>query len=664
METEIEEESVNNYNYNDEQQQSRYLTQKKKQYLLASNTESIGLLIQSQIDQLTDILIQQKSELDKLTRQSHIKVEQSELLDKKIKALQGMDSKTKKKSKENKETIETMKDVIKIKNGRKAEENYNKKTLQKQVDKLNQDILLIQKEILAVENKSKILDKKLEKARLSENNIRQKRNDVNFQVTDQNMKNKYDKSEQALLISYYETVIKQKYMFIQSADERKEKQKKIQQEAKNDSQDKQEVEKRNELHLLVLYNQYLREKMAELLKNNEKVEETLDNIRDITGTDNLDLLVEIVLLRGKRYNYCVKRVAEEEKKRFDLKEEIIDLNNKYVNLKNQVLVQEEQDESKSVSTIPTTHIEDDEKDLIEKEQNLIKTLYDLGEKHNRCNLAYNKVLENMKLLKEIDDQDQNPRLKKKEEEYEHQFVEKEDIDLKDEPKLKTHEEENIETTHVDTKKDDVKEEKHEEENKEEEKQEDQNNEEEKQEDQNKEEEKQEEQNKEDENKEEKHEEDENKEEKEEEKPKKEIILTEEEEETIRLYKTFLRQSLKKFDILYLLNSKQDFLKLMQEIGKDNEVEKSYKPLRNVVRRVTKRKTSRLFQTLSRISRASRVEFVLPIVDEKKKKEEEDEKKSIADPDRDILKRFLDEQKKERDDFVNVNNENAKTKKKK
>ena len=330
------------------------------------------------MDQLTDILIQHKSEYDKLTRESNIKIEQSELLDKKIKALQGMDSKTKKKAKENKETIQTMKDVINTKNGRKAEENYNKKTLQKQVDKLNQDILLIQKEILQVENKGKILDKKLEKARLSENNIRQKRNDVNFQVSDQNQKNKFDKNEQALLISYYETIIKQKYMFIQSADERKERQKKIQQDAKNDSQDKQEVEKRNELHLLVLFNQYLREKMSELLKNNERIEETLDDIRDITGTEDLDLLVDIILLRDKRYNYCVKRVAEEEKKRKELNEELIELNNKYIELKNQVLVQEEEkDDSKTISTIPTTHIEDEEKELIEKEKLLNKQLYDL-----------------------------------------------------------------------------------------------------------------------------------------------------------------------------------------------------------------------------------------------------------------------------------------------
>ena len=433
METEIEEEKPVYPNYEEEKPESRYLTQKKKQYLLASNQESIQQLIQSQMDQLTDILIQHKSEYDKLTRESNIKIEQSELLDKKIKALQGMDSKTKKKAKENKETIQTMKDVINTKNGRKAEENYNKKTLQKQVDKLNQDILLIQKEILQVENKGKVLDKKLEKARLSENNIRQKRNDVNFQVSDQNQKNKFDKNEQALLISYYETIIKQKYMFIQSADERKERQKKIQQDAKNDSQDKQEVEKRNELHLLVLFNQYLREKMSELLKNNERIEETLDDIRDITGTEDLDLLVDIILLRDKRYNYCVKRVAEEEKKRKELNEELIELNNKYIELKNQVLVQEEEkDDSKTISTIPTTHIEDEEKELIEKEKLLNKQLYDLGEKHNLVNLSYSKVLENMKTLKEIDDQDPRNKHDQKEEIY----TEKEEIELKNEPKLK------------------------------------------------------------------------------------------------------------------------------------------------------------------------------------------------------------------------------------
>ena len=680
METEIEEEKPVYPNYEEEKPESRYLTQKKKQYLLASNQESIQQLIQSQMDQLTDILIQHKSEYDKLTRESNIKIEQSELLDKKIKALQGMDSKTKKKAKENKETIQTMKDVINTKNGRKAEENYNKKTLQKQVDKLNQDILLIQKEILQVENKGKVLDKKLEKARLSENNIRQKRNDVNFQVSDQNQKNKFDKNEQALLISYYETIIKQKYMFIQSADERKERQKKIQQDAKNDSQDKQEVEKRNELHLLVLFNQYLREKMSELLKNNERIEETLDDIRDITGTEDLDLLVDIILLRDKRYNYCVKRVAEEEKKRKELNEELIELNNKYIELKNQVLVQEEEkDDSKTISTIPTTHIEDEEKELIEKEKLLNKQLYDLGEKHNLVNLSYSKVLENMKTLKEIDDQDPRNKHDQKEEMY----TEKEEIELKNEPKLKK-EDNNIQTTNVETEKKeeivDKNEEKEKEENEEKEEKKEENNEGEKKDGLNedelldlqeggddqatkikKDEEKKEEEKKEEEKKEEEKQLEVKEDKLEEE--KKEINLTEEEESIIKEYNEFLYQSSRKFDLLFLMHSKQEFIQMMKEIGKENEVEKSYQPIKSMVKRVNKRKTSRLFDTLSRISRASRTDFKLPPVIENRK-DEEDEVKSNFDPDKDILKRFMDEQKKERDEFVNVNNEPLKNVKKK
>ena len=77
------------------------------------------------------------------------------------------------------------------------------------------------------------------------------------------------------------TIIDQKYQFIQSADERKERQIKIAQEAKNDSQDKQEVEKRRELELVMLYNTFLRHKMDEQLKANEKIEKTFQEIRDI-----------------------------------------------------------------------------------------------------------------------------------------------------------------------------------------------------------------------------------------------------------------------------------------------------------------------------------------------------------------------------------------------
>ena len=613
--------------------------------------ESIGLLIQSQVDQLTDLLIQQKSEYDKLTRESNIKKEQTELLDKKIKALQGMDEKTKKKAKENKESIDTMKSVIKLKNGRKAEENYNKKTLQKNVDKLNQDILLIQKEILDVENKGKILDKKLQKAKFNENTIRQKKNDVHSQIESQQLKNKYSKNENDLIIQYYETIIKQKYMFIQSADERKEKQKKIAQEAKNDSQDKQEVEKRHELHLLVLYNQYLREKMSELIQSNEKMEATLEEIRDITGTENLDLLVETVLLRNKRYNYYCKLVAETEKKKIQLNEELNNLKNEYIELKNQVLIQEETNEdAKSISTIPTTHVEDDEKELIAKEQLLNKNLYDIGEKHNNVNLAYAKVLENINALKELEGDDDN-----QDEEVE-LHLEEEEHDKKDAPILKNEENNNL-TTNLETNKEG-------EENKE-------NNNGEEGEDK-----KEGEDNKEGEEGGEKKEGEENKEgeegeEKKEDEPK-EIILTEEEEKAIKDYSKFLQKSSKKFDILFLLHSKTEFLNIMAEKGKQMEKEntlarsQALKPTqRKVTKRITKqRKTNRLLTTLSRISRMSKINVnqSAPLIITEIKKKEDDDDKSNYDPDRDILRKFLNEQKKEREDYIKINQEAGKNKK--
>ena len=644
METEIEEEKNIPINEEEKKGESRYLTSKKKQYLLASNQESIQQLIENQTEQLTNILIQQKSEYDKLTRESNQKKEASELLDKKIKALQGMDEKTKKKAKENKESIDTMKSVIKIKNGRKNEENYNKKTLQKEVDKLNQDILLIQKEILSVENKGKILDRKLQKAKLNENTIRQKRNDVHSQIENQDLKNKYSKSEQDLQIQYYETVIKQKYMFIQSADERKERQKKIAQDAKNDSQDKQEVEKRHELHLLVLYNQYLREKMSELIQNNEKMESTLEEIRDITGTENLDLLVETILLRDKRYNYSCKKVAEIEKKKNELSKDLILLNNEFINLKNQVLIEEESNnDSKSISTIPVTHVEDDEKELIEKEKQLTKDLYQIGEKHNLVNLAYNKVLENMKALKEIDDNDPN-KINNEENEKVELLNLNEDNDNDNENNNN-----NNQTTNMETNIKEGEEEKKEEEGeKKEEDDEIEKGEEEKKEEN-----------------EEKEKEEEEKKEENEEPEKKEIILTEEEEETIKQYMEFLHQSSKKFDILFLLHSKQEFLKIMEEKGKEMEKlsydknqnrKNNNKTERKVTKRITKvRKTNRLLTSLSRISRQSKKEIKEnnPIITENKKKKEEEDDKSNFDPDKDILKRFMDEQKKERDEFIKV-----------
>ena len=341
----LEEAILNSKDANEERKngESRYMTSEKKRYYLASADENIQMLINQQKEELTRVLIELKSQYDKLTKETSIKKREIDELDKKIAMLELMDSKTKKKFDEVNSNNENMKNAIEIKKKKKEEELYTKKTLSKQIEKLKNDLLLVQKEIIMLENDTKKLNKKYEKERSKQNEIKERYNAVYSKIKDQNQRNKFEKNEQDLQLQYYQTIIDQKYQFIQSADERKERQIKIAQEAKNDSQDKQEVEKRRELELVMLYNTYLRHKMDEQLKTNEKLERTFQDIRDICvsifiltpqGTSNLRIIVDKILNKDKIYNLCVQTVSEKEKERLQLKGELAELEKQYIELKN------------------------------------------------------------------------------------------------------------------------------------------------------------------------------------------------------------------------------------------------------------------------------------------------------------------------------------------
>ena len=646
------------YHQRNKNVESRYLKNDKMVYLLASNTDSVNTLLESQVNDLTNILIGYKSEYDKLTRESNIKKEKTEELEKKIKALERMDEKTKKLSEEQKQNNEIMKEAIDTKKSRKQEEAFQNKTLKKQEIKLKQDILLIQKQILVLEDEQRKIDKRLSKTKMEENNIRENKNQVQFKIDDQNSKNKYEKNEQDLQLQYYETIIKQKYAFLEASDERKERQKKIAQEAKNDSQDKQEIEKRHELHLLMFYNQFLRTKMADQLKKNEKIEDIFEQIRDIVGTNDLNEIVDTILYRDKIYNYCVQRVKEEQKLKQELIKEIEELNKELTELKNDVLTKEEEEESKTVSTIPTTYIEEEEKKLIQEEKDLTKYLYDLGEKHRAVNLSYKKVLENIVALNEYAE--------------EHPL----NVDLGDEEEeeddkvggLHLGETEENKPTNLETQKEGEEgDERKDEENAEEKKE----GEEEKKEEEKKEEEKKEEEKKEGEEGEKKEgeegekkegEEGEKKEgeegeegekkEGEEREEKKPIELTEEEIELINTYTKWLKKSSKTFDILFLCHSKIEFENMMRDKGlEESQVKQSSGPTVIVKKRPGRQRTTRrLVTNLSRISRITKEDIDKAVATEVKNKQEEDEE-SNYDPDRDILRRFMNEQKKEVQDFI-------------
>ena len=244
-----------------------------------------------------------------------------------------------------------------------------------------------------------------------------------------------------------------------------------------------------------------------------------------------------------------------------------------------VLVKEEAEEnSKTVSTIPTNIIEENEAELLMKEKELTKELNDLREKHKLILLSYQNVCNNIRNLCEyhkencgeyISSAEEIKEEDKKEEDTKEEVKEEE---KKEEPKP---EEEKKEENHEEEKMEEVKEE---EPNPEEAKVEDVI--------------------KEGEAVVEKKEGDENQQttiannlntNAETEEP---IIIKETPEETslINDYNNFLQQALKTFDILFLCHSKHDFLNLMREKGIEMQQQATNKGIRqNKKRRTTKRK---------------------------------------------------------------------------
>ena len=534
---------------------SRYMEDTRKQYLLASNTESLLTLIENQKEELTRVLIELKSEYDLLTRESATKKQLIEEYTKKINMIQKANTANEKKKEEKKESTNHIKEGIELKKNKKNEELYTKKTLAKQVDKLNKDMFIIQKKIVKCENESVLLDKKMERAKLDENIIKEKGNQVYSKIEEQNQKNLRNKNENDLQVQYYETVIREKTRFMQFADERKERQKKIEQEAKNDAQDKQEVEKRRKLQLLMLYNQYLRKRMDEQLKKYEELEFNYEKIRDILGTQDLEVIINFIMERNKRYNYSVQVVEDKEHQIKLLKKEIKNLKSDLVKLKNEIIVNEKESNSKTETTIAEAGMDNEEEEIINLEKAKNEELLILGKKHNEINLAYNQVLSNIKGMKDYDQI--HP------------------LDIKEEEKKEEEEEK-------------------EEEPKEEKKGEDNGN------------------------------------------------LTPEEEECIKGYEALLKKILKAFNILYLCKSKQEFMNLMREKGINQQGEIRTNKMRNKTKKGTKRGTLR--------ANKIKTEDI-----EVKKNNEGDEEDDFSnyDPDKNILARFIKEQKKEIDDFVNV-----------
>lgn len=262
--------------------ESRYMINDKKRYLLASVDEDQETLKKKQKEELTNVLIGLKSEYDKLSRETKIKIQKINELNKKSKILKDMDSKNQRKFKNINENNELMKHAVEKKKKKKEEEIYLKKTFEKKIENLKSDIFLIQKDIIQEEAEGKQYENEYHKLRIQENDIKAKKNNKYNQIVSQKFKNIFEQNENNLQLKYYSRIINQKNEFLKSADERKEKQVLISKAAKNDSQDKIEIKMRKAYQLTMLYNQYLREKMKIDLEKFENIENAFREIREIS----------------------------------------------------------------------------------------------------------------------------------------------------------------------------------------------------------------------------------------------------------------------------------------------------------------------------------------------------------------------------------------------
>ena len=544
METEKSSQTSNYY-----EPSNRYMIDTRKHYLLASNKDSLESLLKNQSEQLRKVLMDLKAEYDLIIRESTLKKKLIEEYNKKINMLQKADSTLEKKQEEKKELTANLQEGLEIKKNKKNEEIYSKQTFSKQVDKLSKDLLLIQKSLIKSEMESDSLDKKKERLLLDENLIRLRKNQIQYKIDEQNKLNERNQNENELQIEYYETIIRQKSMFMKLSDDKNERQKQIEQEAKIDSNDKQEVDRRRKLMLLILYNQYLKQRMSNQLKRYEEIEFTFEKIRDIVGTQDLSVIINFVVERNKRYNYNLNIIEEKQKKIDKLKKDIKILNKKLTSLKNNIIVDENSKQDSKLETSIKDYNGFDKKDIemikLENEKN--EKLNILGKKYNKVSLAYSQVLTNLNSMQEYDKL--HP------------------LDLSN-----------------------------------------------------------------------------NEEEKEEIKEKKiSNKLTKEEERNIQGYENLLKRILKVFNILYLCKTKQEFINLMKEKGinqndliiniNDNKNRRTSKKIR------TRRNTRRSVKINSRILN--------------KKTTDEEEDSSNYDHDKNIMNRFIIEQKKEIDDFIKI-----------
>ena len=371
----------------------RYMLDNRKHYYLASNKDSVQTLLEKQKEDLTIFLTSLKFEYNNLIRERNIIIQNTNDLDLKMNTIKLSDKKSNRVLNKVRSQNDILKDSITNMNQNIYELQFEQKTLKNILKRVKNDITVIEKQCNMYNDQGTLLDKEITKHKMESNNILLNKNNVYGKILDQKTKNLYDKNEYDLQIQYYRTIIDQKKGYILAQDERKQKQRELETQEKKNTSDKLEVEGRKKLLLLKLINNYYEKKMELLLHNDEKIERVFQEIKYITGTQDLNKISEDILNKNKEYEFRVKQVYHKEKYLNQLKMEIKELEKKLDNIyKNDGVIFDE------LSKNSKKHLEDKERELIEKEEEEKLKLKNYQEINNKVTVSYNKLIENIDKL--------------------------------------------------------------------------------------------------------------------------------------------------------------------------------------------------------------------------------------------------------------------------
>ena len=377
----------------------KFMNLNKKQYYLASVDENVDILQKKQINDLTNILIGLKSEYDSLILERRKIEKERDSIEKQIYSINTIDMKTKKKSEEASMRNDNIKEAIKENKKTLREELFNTKTLNSMIQKLKIDIEGKVKEMNINEDKNNKLKLRIQKERLHENEIREKYNQVYNKITQQKKKNYFKKNEYDLQLGYYKTIIENKWMFLNSADDRYKRQQQIAHEAKNSGNDKEEINKRHILQLLYLLDNFLNKKMTKVLNENIELEEAFRKIKLFSGTSNLKLMVDKIIQKDKYFNYTINKVINQENEKKEIEKRIKKLTDKLTELKSTIVINENIN-NKEINPVKTLDIEDKNLNinLINEEEELTRKYIENQDIFSKVSLKYEQVINNIKKL--------------------------------------------------------------------------------------------------------------------------------------------------------------------------------------------------------------------------------------------------------------------------